>query len=259
MVQLDPLKLVGYVAELDVNRVSMGAPVGARLATGDQVQGRITFIGRAADPVTRTFRVEAQVANPDLAIRDGQTAEILIQSAGRTAHLLPQSALTLNDAGLGIPYLNVDYDFGQNSVVRLFNQTFDFQNIRLTDRAEGTTAVLDGTISHQFFSDWRLNLDVDTQGERFLLLNTEYDEEELYYGTAFAEGTGRIFGPTNALNINFEGSTARGTSLKIPISDVASLGDYSFINFIEKDERRTIEAQPDESLRVVKSWLAEER
>ncbi|EAR15292.1 translocation/assembly module TamB [Robiginitalea biformata] len=151
--------------------------------------------------------------------------------------------LTLNDAGLGIPYLNVDYDFGQNSVVRLFNQTFDFQNIRLTDRAEGTTAVLDGTISHQFFSDWRLNLDVDTQGERFLLLNTEYDEEELYYGTAFAEGTGRIFGPTNALNINFEGSTARGTSLKIPISDVASLGDYSFINFIEKDERRTIEAQ----------------
>ncbi|WP_138423029.1 efflux RND transporter periplasmic adaptor subunit [Maritimibacter alexandrii] len=103
VVQLDPLKLVGYVAELDVNRVSMGAPVGARLATGDQVQGRITFIGRAADPVTRTFRVEAQVANPDLAIRDGQTAEILIQSAGRTAHLLPQSALTLNDAGdLGV-------------------------------------------------------------------------------------------------------------------------------------------------------------
>lgn len=103
IVQLDPLKLVGYVAELDVNRVTMGAQVGARLATGDQVLGQITFVGRAADPLTRTFRVEAQVANTDLAIRDGQTAEILIQSAGRTAHLLPQSALTLNDAGdLGV-------------------------------------------------------------------------------------------------------------------------------------------------------------
>jgi multidrug efflux system membrane fusion protein len=103
IVQLDPLKLVGYVAEADVNRVSMGAQVGARLATGEQLLGRVTFIGRAADPVTRTFRVEAEVANPDLAIRDGQTAEILIASAGRTAHLLPQSALTLNDAGdLGV-------------------------------------------------------------------------------------------------------------------------------------------------------------
>ncbi len=151
--------------------------------------------------------------------------------------------LTLNDAGLGIPYLNVNYDFAPNSVVRLFNQTFDFQNIRLSDTAEGTTAVLDGTISHQFFDDWRLNLDVDTRGERLLLLNTEFNEDALYYGTAFANGTGRIFGPTNALNINFEGSTARGTSLKIPISDVESLGDYSFINFIEKDLRRTIEAE----------------
>ena len=41
--------------------------------------------------------------NPDLSIRDGQTAEIAIQSDGEVAHLLPQSALTLNDDGaLGV-------------------------------------------------------------------------------------------------------------------------------------------------------------
>lgn len=150
--------------------------------------------------------------------------------------------LTLNDAGLGIPYLNVNYDFGPSSAVLLANQSFDFQNIRLKDTAVGTTAVLNGTISHQFFSDWRLNLGVDTEGERFLILNTDYDEEELYYGTAFAVGTGRIYGPTTALNIEFDGSTGKNTSLKIPISDVASVGDYSFINFAEKDQRRTVEA-----------------
>lgn len=103
IVQLDPMKLVGYVTELDVSRVEMGAQVGARLATGQRVMGKVTFIGSAADPVTRTFRVEAEVPNGDLSIRDGQTAEILIASAGRSAHLLPQSALTLNDAGdLGV-------------------------------------------------------------------------------------------------------------------------------------------------------------
>ena len=151
--------------------------------------------------------------------------------------------LTLKDAGMGIPYLNVNYDFGPSSTVRLHNQSFDFQNIRLRDTDQGTTAVLDGTISHQYFSDWRLDLTVDTQGNRFLILNTEYDEEQLYYGTAFASGKGLIYGPASALNIEFSGSTGKGTSLKIPISDVASLGDYSFINFVEKGERQMIEAE----------------
>ncbi|MDG1572697.1 translocation/assembly module TamB [Robiginitalea sp. M366] len=150
--------------------------------------------------------------------------------------------LTLNDAGLAIPYLNVNYAFAPNSVVRLQQQIFDFQNIRLTDTAEGTHALLDGTITHQFFDDWRLNLKVDTQGDRFLILNTGYEEEALYYGQAFAAGEGRIHGRTTALNIDFVGATARGTSLKIPISDVASVGDYSFINFVEKGSRQTVEA-----------------
>lgn len=151
--------------------------------------------------------------------------------------------LTLNDAGLGIPYLNVDYDFAQNSVVRLYNQTFNFQNVRLTDVAENTHATLDGTIMHNFFDDWRLDLEVDTNNDRFLILNTDFEEEILYYGTGFVNGTGRIFGPTNALNINFDGATARGSSLKIPLSDVVTVGDYSFINFSEKSDTLSVEEQ----------------
>ena len=103
IIDLDPIKLVGFVAEVDVDRVQIGAPVGARLASGREVLGKVTFLSRSADPQTRTFRVEAELANPDLSIRDGQTAEIGIQSAGRSAHLLPQSALTLDDDGtLGV-------------------------------------------------------------------------------------------------------------------------------------------------------------
>ncbi|MBV7379225.1 efflux RND transporter periplasmic adaptor subunit [Maritimibacter dapengensis] len=103
IVQLNPMKLIGYVPELDVARIEPGAQVGARLATGEQMIGTLTYVGRSADPVTRTFLVEAEVANDDLSIRSGQTVEMLIASAGRAAHLVPQSALTLNDAGdLGV-------------------------------------------------------------------------------------------------------------------------------------------------------------
>ena len=52
----------------------------------------------------------------------------------------------------------------------------------------------------------------------------------------------RIYGPTSGLNIEFTGASARGTTLKIPISDVASVGDYSFITFIEKEDLEALEA-----------------
>ncbi len=103
IIQLETIKLVGFVPETLVDRVKIGALAGARLSSGREVTGEVTFISRAADPTTRTFRVDVDVPNQDLAIRDGQTAEIAIQSDGQTAHLLPQSALTLNDDGdLGV-------------------------------------------------------------------------------------------------------------------------------------------------------------
>jgi len=144
--------------------------------------------------------------------------------------------LAMNNAGIAIPYLNVDYGFGSNSRVRLSGQTFNFERIRLTDVAKNTRATLDGTITHSFFKDWVLDLNVDTNSERLLILDTPFEEEVLYYGTGFLNGTGRIFGPTKALTINVNGETARGTSLKIPLSDVTTIGDYSYIKFIEKDE-----------------------
>ncbi len=103
LISLDPIKLVGYVPEKDVERLETGSPAGARLITGQVLSGQVTFLSRSADELTRTFRVEVTVPNPDRSIRDGVTAEILIGLAGEIGHLIPQSALTLNDAGdLGI-------------------------------------------------------------------------------------------------------------------------------------------------------------
>ncbi len=151
--------------------------------------------------------------------------------------------LSLNEAGIAIPYLNVDYSFAPYSRVKLSDQTFHFQKIKLTDVAMSTKATLDGTITHRLFKDWSLDLDVDTNNDRFLILNTPFKEEVLYYGAGYLNGTGRIFGPTTALTINVDGETARGTSLKIPISDVVSVGDFSFINFVGKKVEDTEKGQ----------------
>ncbi|WP_029375227.1 efflux RND transporter periplasmic adaptor subunit [Oceanicola sp. S124] len=104
VIALDPIRLTGYLPETEVERVELGAMASARLAaTGGEVAGKVTFLSRSADPTTRTFKVEVTVPNPDLRIREGQTAAIAIEAEGLPAHFLPQSALTLNDEGtLGV-------------------------------------------------------------------------------------------------------------------------------------------------------------
>jgi multidrug efflux system membrane fusion protein len=100
VIDLDPIKLVGFLPEAQVDRVQLGAMANARLADGRDVLGEVTFISRSADTQTRTFRVEITIENADFAIRDGQSVEIAISTLGTAAHLLPVSAMTLNDQGV---------------------------------------------------------------------------------------------------------------------------------------------------------------
>jgi len=73
---------------------------------GRKIFGEVSFISRSADKVTRTFQIEVTVPNEDLSVSAGQTADITISAQGTLAHLLPGSALTLNDSGtLGLRVL----------------------------------------------------------------------------------------------------------------------------------------------------------
>lgn len=99
IVQLDPILLIGFAAEAQIDRLQMGAMAGAQLSNGTQVLGQVTFLARTADPATRTFRVEVTVPNADLSIRDGMSADILIAANATRGHLVPGSALTINDEG----------------------------------------------------------------------------------------------------------------------------------------------------------------
>ena len=100
---MDTIKMVGYVPEIDVVNLSVGQLAGGRLLSGREVIGKVTYIARSADPLTRTFRLEVTVQNPNMGILEGQSVEIGIAYAGEKAHLLPQHVLTLNNEGtLGV-------------------------------------------------------------------------------------------------------------------------------------------------------------
>ncbi|TNJ46626.1 translocation/assembly module TamB [Tamlana fucoidanivorans] len=144
--------------------------------------------------------------------------------------------LQLKKAGLGIPYLNVDFDFNEDTSITLKEQSFIFNKIQLTDTKYNSKGELDGFISHNNFSKWGLGLHINT--DRLLILDTKEEEESLYYGTAFIGGRASIMGPTEQLVISVSGTTRSGTVFKIPLSDSASFGDSSFIHFITPEEKK---------------------
>ena len=104
-------------------------------------------------------------------------------------------ALILDKGGLAIPYLNVNYGFRDNTLIQLAEQSFILDNALITETKFLSEASLSGRINHKNFSNWSLNLDLDS--DKLLVLNTEDSEEALYYGTAFVDGNINIQGPTN--------------------------------------------------------------
>ena len=152
--------------------------------------------------------------------------------------------LYLEKAGLEIPYLNVNYDIIGKPKVELSKQTFKFLPATLLDVTHDTEATLSGTITHNKFEKWFLNLDVVT--DNLLVLNTEEQEDMLYYGTAFVEGNTSIRGVTDKLVIDVVGTTKPGTEFIIPISDVSTIGDSKLINFITSSEKGIDNNQEEE-------------
>ncbi|MDO4880189.1 MAG: translocation/assembly module TamB domain-containing protein [Capnocytophaga sp.] len=149
----------------------------------------------------------------------------------------------LNKVGMGIPYLNVDTNFAQNSEIILKDNDFIFNDIQLTDVVYKTQATLGGKIYHKKLTDWYLDISLDTKNKRFLALNTQAKDNDLFYGTGFINGKATLKGSVDDITIGVKAVTGEGTKFKIPLSDTQTVGDDSFIIFKskEKAENRQIE------------------
>ena len=146
--------------------------------------------------------------------------------------------LTLNKAGAGISYLLLNADINDGSRIKVNNKNFIIDNWLLTDTAYKTKATLNGSIRHNRLLDWFLDLKLKTLGKRFMVLNTPYTDESLFYGTAFMKGEATIKGALDEIAIKVNAQTEEGTAFKIPLSDTESVGDDSFITFVEKGQKK---------------------
>ncbi|MWB93247.1 translocation/assembly module TamB [Flavobacterium sp. GA093] len=143
--------------------------------------------------------------------------------------------LYVEKAGMTIPYLNTDYELSDRTVIDLTDEKFLFRNNQITDTKFDTKGLLNGSIEHKNFGDWKLNLNISSK--RLLALDTKDSEDAAYFGTAFINGTASITGPTDGLFIKVAAKSEKGTEVKIPINNAESVGESSFIHFVTPKEK----------------------
>lgn len=100
LVDLDPILVVGEVAERNVSAIKPGSLAIVRLISGDEVGGTVRYVSKVGMDATRTFRVEVEVDNPNGAIPGGLTTELTLPLGRVLAHRLSPAVLTLSDQGI---------------------------------------------------------------------------------------------------------------------------------------------------------------
>ncbi|MGL6160148.1 efflux RND transporter periplasmic adaptor subunit [Microbulbifer sp.] len=107
LLDLDPILVVGEVSEAQVGGLTIGGPASAQLQGGQTVRGRLRYISRQADELTRAFRVEVAVENSSAALRAGLSGRLALPTGEILAHRINASLLTLDDRGdLGVRILD---------------------------------------------------------------------------------------------------------------------------------------------------------
>ena len=109
MLDLDPIIVAGELDERDVIDLKLGDPALVRLSSDRQLQGSVRYISHAASANTRTFKIEAEVANPDFAVLAGLSADMNLKTAERMAHRVsPALLILLDDGDIGLRAVNND-------------------------------------------------------------------------------------------------------------------------------------------------------
>ena len=76
---------------------------------------------------------------------------------------------------------------------------------------------------------------MDLSSEGLLVLDTDNDFDNNYYGKAVLDGSAHIHGPAQSLTFDVLGQSAKGTNIIIPVDNTPSIEDVSYIRFVEKN------------------------
>ena len=138
--------------------------------------------------------------------------------------------LSISDGLLQLVPTGVTYYF--NDSFTIDNNTLTLRNFAIHDKLANTIWA-NGALRLSTTDIVDLDLDVNT--DRILLLDKEANESNGFFGKLLAQVKGSVKGPVNNLAINATASTLNGSDLYVPIDNSKQVQENEFITFLSPD------------------------
>lgn len=145
----------------------------------------------------------------------------------------PELTCELNLMGvtLVVDYLRTMYSF--STTVNINEQQISITPTEVRD-INDHKATLTGYVTHKNFSNPKLNMKMSSL-KNFQVLNTKAKDNDLFYGTAYVDGSMTVVGPFSDLIMDANFTGQRNTVINIPISDGMDAGADGLLHFVSRD------------------------
>jgi len=134
---------------------------------------------------------------------------------------------TIENGKLTVNYLKTTY--GVTGIFGMTPNQMEFRDIILTDALKNKGR-LSGFLAHRNFSKMRIN--IDAAFKNFQVLNTNANDNSLFYGQAYATGNLNLFGALANMKISATARSEKNTRIFIPIGGSGGVEKKEFINFV---------------------------
>jgi hypothetical protein len=125
--------------------------------------------------------------------------------------------------------------------IEINNSLINLGNFNIYDSLNNVAKVK-GVLTHNRLENIRFkNVNISSNPDPFMFLNTDENSEELYYGYVIARGSLMLNGSFDDLNMELLVKTLKGTHLYLPIKSDFDGSNYDFIKFKTAYETTTQE------------------
>lgn len=135
----------------------------------------------------------------------------------------------LDSLSFMMDYLQTNYT--ADATVKIGYSSFHISEAKISDRF-GQKGSISGDVNHHNFHDFKLDLAIDDL-ENFEIMNTTRSNNNLFYGSAFMDGSAKISGPIDDIFIQVNAKSRKGTVIEIPLDDMESDHTLSYVKFVD--------------------------
>ncbi len=153
------------------------------------------------------FKVEGLIDNPQIT-GDGQ----------------------FSNSSIKIDYLGTNYNL--EGTFHVEPDAIELNGLSVND-GKGGQGLLVGTVLHNHFNDWNIDISLSADENELEILNLPYSPERYFYGTGKCLGDFNVFGYEENIVIEANIKTSEATDFVLPLDVVSSSDWSSFVNIKE--------------------------